>query len=183
MTEPRFNIASVKLCTEALGPGKRMAIWFQGCEFGCRGCCNPELQPLEPRHIVPLSELMGIADRAKRECGIEGVTFIGGEPTLQTGLSDLAKGIKGSGLGIVMFTGRLFSELDEELVKHLDTVIDGRFEADNRDYERNLIGSKNQRIINVTDRYADDDWFVNTRPDYIEIDVDGDRTISNGSAY
>ena len=183
MTEPRFNIASVKLCTEALGPGRRMAIWFQGCEFGCAGCCNPELQPLEPRNIVSMSEVLEIARKAKEDHSIEGVTFIGGEPTLQSGLPALAEGLQGMDLGIVMFTGRLFSELDENLVKHLDLVIDGRFEIDNRDEERNLIGSKNQRIINVTDRYADDSWFTDTRPDFIEIDVDGNQMISNGSAY
>ncbi len=183
MTEPRFNVASVKICTEALGPGKRMAVWFQGCNLGCKGCCNPELQPFEPKHIMGLSELLNIAQQSKNDLGIEGVTLIGGEPTLQSGLADLARGLHETNLGVILFTGRLFSELDEGLIENLDLVIDGRFEIDNRDEERNLIGSKNQRMIFVSDRYEDDDWFTNTRHDFIEIDVVEDQFISNGSSY
>ena len=182
-SEPRFNIASVKMCTEALGPYRRMSIWFQGCDLGCPGCCNPELQPFEVRHVLTQSELIRIATRARDEFGIEGVTFIGGEPTLQKGLESLASALRGLGLGIIMFTGKLFSELDGELIKQLDTVIDGRFETDNRDVSRNLIGSNNQRIINVTDRYSETTWFTDLRPDYIEIDIDDDEIISSGSTY
>ena len=182
-TDPLFNVASVKTRTEALGPGRRMAIWFQGCNLNCKGCCNPELQPLEPRHLVRLSEILRIASVAKEENGIEGVTLIGGEPTLQASLPALAEGLQSLGLGVIMFTGRLFSELDESLTRHLDTVIDGRFEIDNRDKVRNLVGSNNQRIINITNRYADDDWFTKLRPDYAEIDLDGETVVSSGSSY
>ena len=183
-TEPIYNVASVKLGTEALGPYKRMAIWFQGCTFNCRGCCNPELQPLEPRNLVSLTELLDSAQKSKADNGIEGVTFIGGEPTLQRNLSVLAKGIKDLGLGILMFTGRDVEDLQKDLIEHLDLVIDGRFEVEDRDYERNLIGSHNQRIINLSGRYADHiDWFTKTRSDYIEVDILDDSFITNGSAF
>ena len=173
----------MKLCTEALGPYKRMSIWFQGCNIGCKDCCNPELQPFETRHILSLSELIRIATNAKEQYGIEGITFIGGEPTLQSNLARLAHAFHDLGLGIIMFTGRLFSELDDGLVRYLDMVIDGRFETDNRDMTRNLVGSNNQKIINVSDRYSDNDWFTDLRPDYIEIDLEEDQMISSGSAY
>ena len=74
--EPLFNVASVKRRTMALGPGARMAIWFQGCDIGCEGCCNPELQPLVPRHLVGLSELLEVAADSKESLGIEGVTLM-----------------------------------------------------------------------------------------------------------
>lgn len=182
--EPIYNVASVKLCTEALGPFKRMAIWFQGCIFNCKGCCNPELQPLEPRQIISLTELLEFARKSKNENGIEGVTFIGGEPTLQRDLSVLAKGLKDLGLGVLLFTGRVIDELPGNLKEHLDLVIDGRFEADNRDYKRNLIGSCNQRIIDISGRYADKlDWFTEIRPDFIEVDVLDGSFITNGSTF
>ena len=182
--EPIFNVASVKLCTEALGPFRRMAIWFQGCNLGCKDCCNPELQPFEPRHLVGLSELLGSARRSRDENGIEGVTFIGGEPTLQRNLEVLARGLKELGLGVLMFTGRDYDDIPDNLKDNLDLVIDGRFETDNRDDERNLIGSRNQRIIDISGRYADHlDWFMETRPDFIEVDVLDDYFITNGSAF
>ena len=60
-SKPLFNVASIKMCTEALGPFKRMSIWFQGCNIGCKGCCNPELQPLEPRNLMSLDQIVSIA--------------------------------------------------------------------------------------------------------------------------
>jgi len=161
-----------------------MAIWFQGCDIGCRGCCNPELQPFVARHIVAQSQILDIARRSKEEYGVEGVTLIGGEPTLQSSLDLLARGLKDMGLGIILFTGRNFEDLEDSLTSCLDLVIDGRFVMEERDHERNLIGSKNQRIIEVSDRYHDClDWFTTTRPDYIEIDVQDGTFITNGSAF
>ena len=183
-TEPRFNIASVKLCTEALGPYKRMAIWFQGCDIGCPGCCNPELQPMVLRNIVTLSELVSMAVRSKDDFGVEGVTFIGGEPTMQVGLDRLAGSLRDEGFGTILFTGRDISELPEELVSNLDLIIDGRFDIDDPDCHRNLIGSCNQRLIDVSGRYADDlGWFTETRDDFIEVDLFEDGFITNGSAF
>ncbi len=118
------------------------------------------------------------------EYGIEGVTLIGGEPTLQASLNSLVRELRDIGLGIILFTGRDFEDLEDSLTSFLDLVIDGRFVMEERDHERNLIGSKNQRIIEVSDRYHDClDWFTTTRPDYIEVDVQGDIFITNGSAF
>lgn len=169
--DPIFNIASIDLCTGALGPYKRMSIWFQGCNLGCEGCCNPELQPFEPRHMMRLSSLVDIAKRAVKDNGIEGVTFIGGEPTLQCNLHLLAEALDDMGLGIILFTGRRCEDLEPDLLEYVDLVIDGRFDINDRDLERNLVGSRNQRIIELTDRYKGNDWFMRHRDDYIEMDL------------
>lgn len=136
-----------------------------------------------PRNIMGLSEIIDIARRSVSDNGIEGVTLIGGEPTLQSSLSSLARGLKDIGLGIILFTGRLFEELDDDLVNCIDLVIDGRYVEDLPDEERRLIGSTNQRIIDVSGRYAGNDWFFQTGPDVVEIDLDGDIIVSNGSNY
>jgi anaerobic ribonucleoside-triphosphate reductase activating protein len=135
-------------------------------------------------NVVCLSEILEIAERSKRDYEIEGATLIGGEPTLQASLDALARGLRSLGLGVILFTGRDFEELEEHLVRELDLVIDGRYQSDNKDTERNLIGSTNQRIIEVTDRYHDSlDWFLNRRPDYVEIDVKDGFLISNGNNF
>ena len=183
MGEPLFNVAFIRTCTEAEGPGRRMAVWFQGCDILCRGCCNPELQAMEPRHLMALSELLGAASEAVSEHGVEGVTFLGGEPTLQRSLHVLAAGLKGMGLGIIMFTGRTIEEIPEELLESLDTVVDGRFDIDDIDHERYMVGSRNQRIINLTDRYAESTWFIERRDPYVEVTFGDGLMHINGAVY
>ena len=70
----KFNVASINTCTEAEGPYKRLCIWFQGCNIHCPGCCNPDYQPFEARHIMSLEELMAVIKEAKTRFEIEGVT-------------------------------------------------------------------------------------------------------------
>ena len=43
--EVRLRIAQIVPSTEAEGPGRRFALWFQGCSLRCPGCCNPEMLP------------------------------------------------------------------------------------------------------------------------------------------
>ena len=84
---------------------------------------------------------------------------------------------------LILFTGRRFEELDDDLVDCIDLIIDGRYEDDSPDGERRLVGSTNQRIIDVSGRYSGEDWFFQTGPDVVEIDLDGDVIVSNGSNY
>lgn len=159
-TEPLFNVAQIKTCTEVEGPRRRMAVWFQGCDIRCPGCCNPGLQPMVPAHLMKESEILGIARRSMEENGIEGVTFMGGEPTLQQGLASLARGLRGIGLGTILFTGRKVEKLPEELIESVDMIVDGPYMMERPERKRNLLGSENQRIIDVSGRYAGDmDWF------------------------
>lgn len=168
----KMNVAYINLCTEAEGPYKRMAIWFQGCNLLCEGCCNPELQPISPAHIMTIKEIVDIAIESKGKNGIEGVTFLGGEPTLQSNIKYLISELKDRNIGTIMFTGRGLEEIDEEIVKNLDLIVDGRFDKNQIDTERNLVGSRNQKIINVTDRYKNiDSWFLNKRDKMVEINI------------
>jgi len=168
----KFNVACINRCTEAEGPEKRLAVWFQGCAKRCAGCCNPELFDFAPAHILTLSELLAITLDAKKAFGIEGVTFLGGEPTLQQGLAELSLAIRAAGLGVILFTGMLAEELPPGLSEAVDLIIDGGFEQDNKETGRNLLGSANQRIIFVTERYRSrENWFYIPRPKMVEINV------------
>lgn len=167
-----FNIAAINQCTEAEGPFKRLAIWFQGCNIQCAECCNPKLFSLKRANVISLDELIEIIKEAKHNFEIEGVTFLGGEPTMQQGLFELSKSIQKLGLGVLLFTGRVLEELPEELINNVDLIIDGQFEKDNIENERNLIGSKNQRLICISDRYKNSlDWFYSIRPKKVEMNV------------
>ena len=76
----------------------------------CKGCCNPAYQPLEPRNIISLENLLKIIKDSKEKYGIEGVTYSGGEPTLQQNLPILTKEIHKLGLRDISFTGRKIEE-------------------------------------------------------------------------
>ena len=167
-----FNIACINQCTEAEGPGKRVAIWFQGCGKRCVGCCNPELFEFKPAHILSLDEMLKIVIDAKEQFGIEGVTYLGGEPSLQQGLLELSLEIKKMGLGVILFTGKKARELNEGLKNAVDLIIDGGFEIDKPDNTRNLIGSTNQSLVFITDRYRPfERWFYDHRPKLMEINI------------
>lgn len=168
----KLNIAHINTCTEAEGPYKRMAIWFQGCNILCKGCCNPELQEIKVAHLMTVQEVLDIAIKSQNKNGIEGVTFLGGEPTLQEGLVYLAKALVLADIGTILFTGKQYDSIKADIVKSMDLIVDGNFEAELYDNERNLVGSKNQQIIYITDRYKKcQDWFMNVREKKVEINL------------
>ena len=156
----KFNVASINRCTKTEGPHKRLCIWFQGCNIICKGCCNPDYQPLVPKNILSLAELVSIITKAKDQFGIEGVTYSGGEPTLQQGLPYLTEEIHQLGLGVISFTGRKY-EMVKDILFGCDVVFDGEFIEDRADNHRKILGSTNQRILCLTDRYRNciNDWF------------------------
>jgi Pyruvate-formate lyase-activating enzyme len=183
MNELLFNIAAINICTDSEGPGKRFAIWFQGCDIGCSGCCNPSFQTIEKKHIMTHTQLVSVISKSIMENGIEGVTYLGGEPTLQKNLSFLSEAIQNLGLGVIMFTGKKISDISPEFLKGIDMVIDGKFDLSLPD-ERNLIGSSNQNLFLLTNRYRSDiEWFFEKRPKKVEVNVFDENVVFSGDVF
>ena len=176
----KFNVASINRCTETEGPHKRLCIWFQGCNIHCKGCCNPDYQAFEARHIILLEEILSIVRESKERFDIEGVTYSGGEPTCQQNLTALTRAIKSLGLGVISFTGRNYDDV-RNLLEGVDMVLDGKFDAKEKETNRRLLGSSNQRILCLTDRYKDDiSWFdINKNGKAVEVNL-SDRIVFNG---
>lgn len=175
-----FNVAEINLCTTSEGPGKRLAIWFQGCNIGCTGCCNQEFIPLQPRHMLYLESLVEIIVDAHNHFGIEGVTYLGGEPTLQRSLPELTATIQKLGLGVITFTGRNYEDVGE-LLAGVDLVIDGPYVQNFPDKARRIIGSTNQRIIHLTERYKEQEkWFYDRLEQKGEFNISSDGIVFNG---
>lgn len=173
-----FNIAAINLCTETEGPYKRLTIWFQGCDIHCNGCCNPDYQTFEIKYVVSLTELLRIINDAKERFGIEGVTYSGGEPTLQKSLPFLTRAIKNLDLGVIAFTGHKYEEVSS-LLHGCDAVLDGEFNESLRDNKRILLGSSNQRVLCLTERYKNLEGYLSTRNKSVEINV-GNYIFANG---
>ncbi len=141
--------------TKVEGPGLRYCIWTQGCSRHCRGCQAVHTWSHTGGILLKTDDI--IEDILRQE-GIEGVTFLGGEPFEQErALALIAKAVKEAGLSVLTFTGNLYEEVkDTELVKYTDLLIDGAFEIDKLDYSRPWCGSSNQIYHFLTDRYNEE---------------------------
>lgn len=69
-----------------------------------------------------MGNLVSIAVDSREVHGIEGVTFIGGEPTLQSGLGCLAARLREAGIGTILFTGRRYEELSDDIAANVDLI-------------------------------------------------------------
>ena len=176
----KFNVASINRCTETEGPHKRLCIWFQGCDIRCNECCNPDYQPFVIRHIMSLDEIISVIKKSIDDFGIEGVTYTGGEPSCQQNLTILTNEIKKLGIGVISFTGRKYEEVSDVLAG-VDLVIDGKYNAKRKETKRRLLGSENQRILCLTDRYKNDiSWFdADKNGKSVEVNF-SDKIVFNG---
>lgn len=153
-----FTVSS----TEAEGPGRRFALWVQGCSLGCPGCCNPELWSTDGAPARTVSELeQEILGAAAAPSPIEGISLLGGEPLEQDApLAELARRVRARGLTVMLYTGYTLDEAAERgstLVSECDLVVAGRFEQALRTTGRRWIGSTNQTLHFLSDAYAPDD--------------------------
>ena len=102
------------------------------------------------------------------------------EPLLQTGLVKLLEEVKNLELGIILFTGYQLNEIEDNLKSQCDIIIDGYFDEQKIDNNRALVGSLNQNINYISDRYTNEkDWFYKKKNLIEEINV-GNDIIFNG---
>lgn len=177
-----INLASWLPATEAEGPGRRAALWVQGCQFLCPGCCNPNFLRITPRELIPSESLLERLMDAKVRFEIEGVTLLGGEPMLQAqGLAEFAAGAQQMNLSVMVFSGYTLAELrndplpgTEALLSHTDVLVDGRYIADLPETERAWAGSSNQVFHYLTDRYDSSIERTNDGRQRVEIRLSND---------
>src|SRR5438046_5070605 len=101
-----LQVAQAVACTEAEGPGRRFALWFQGCPLRCPGCCNPEMLSFEGGHRLQLRDVVAQFEEAARTEGVEGITLLGGEPLAHAaGAAALARAIQDRGFTVMIFSG------------------------------------------------------------------------------
>lgn len=134
------------------GIGIRYAIFTQGCNHNCFNCHNKETHDLKGGYIENIHNLM---NNIQENPLLDGVTFSGGEPFLQPKpLIEISKFCKEQGLNIWAYSGFLYEELicspqRNELLQYIDILVDGKFVFNEKSYELQFSGSKNQRIIDV----------------------------------
>jgi anaerobic ribonucleoside-triphosphate reductase activating protein len=160
-----LHVAQIVPCTEAEGPGRRFALWFQGCPLRCPGCCNPEMLPFVGGQNVRLADVLEQVGRSVMENGIEGITLLGGEPLAHApAAAALAREVRLLTLTVMVFSGYTLAEARRlpdptvaELLAHTDILVDGPYIREMPETRRRWIGSANQQIHFLTDRYQADD--------------------------
>ncbi len=182
-----LRVAQIVPCTEAEGPGRRFALWFQGCPLRCPGCCNPEMLPFEGGLAISLGVLVEQIEEAARAHGVEGVTLLGGEPLAHAaGAAALAQEMQRRGLTVMVFSGhtledarRLSDPAIAELLACTDILVDGPYLREQPETRRRWIGSANQRIHFLSDHYRPDDphWLLSNT---LEIRLRGPELTVNG---
>ena len=155
----KLRVFNILKNTRVEGPETRYCIWVQGCSHHCRGCQAVHTWSHSGGKLYEVNEI--ISD-IKAQKGIEGVTFLGGEPFEQAeALGIIAEEVQKAGLGVLCFTGGLLEELrlnekNKKLLDNIDLLIDGEFMIEKVDYSRPWCGSSNQRYHFLTDRYNEE---------------------------
>jgi anaerobic ribonucleoside-triphosphate reductase activating protein len=168
--------------TEAEGPGRRYAVWVQGCPLRCPGCCNPDLLPFRGGRAVAPADL---AARILAAPDIEGLTLLGGEPFAQAEpLAEVAERVRAAGMSVMVFTGFTLEFLRARpeaarLLAATDLLVDGPYDARRPDAERRWVGSTNQRTLALTDRY-DPQHLSFFAPREVELRLVDGRLVING---
>ncbi len=134
-----------------LGPGQRVAIWFQGCSIRCPGCISVDTWPAgEP--TIAIADLLDTLAPWFAEA--DGVSVTGGEPFDQAaGLEALLVGLRARFRGdILVYSGYAYEALAgrlERLTGLMDALISDPYESEAGD-RLPLRGSDNQRLHRLT---------------------------------
>lgn len=122
------------------------------------GCVNVATWSFSGGYQATVADLFALI---RKQVGVEGVTFIGGEPFSQArGLAALGWLCRQHGLSVVTFTGyeynRLLADHRDDwnaLLAVTDLLLAGPFLEEQRDFTRPWVGSRNQEFIYLTERY------------------------------
>ena len=131
------------------GPGIRMVVFVQGCQFRCLYCANPDTMDVKGGSFIEIEEIVQRAIRQKRYFGkTGGVTVSGGEPLLQRKpLKQLFRRLHEEGIKTALDTnGRLIDTQTKELLEETDLLMLD-VKHFNEEWHRKLTGlaSQNRR--------------------------------------
>ncbi|AVM51685.1 pyruvate formate lyase activating enzyme [Bacteroides zoogleoformans] len=131
------------------GPGIRLVIFLQGCPFRCLYCANPDTIESKGGTLTASEYILQMAISQKAFYGRKGgVTFSGGEPTLQAeALIPLFKELKANQIHICLDSnGAVWNERVEELLGLTDLVLLD-IKEHNPERHRALTGRNNEQTL------------------------------------
>lgn len=148
----RYN--TIKQLDIANGPGCRVSLFVQGCEFNCPGCFNTVAKDFNGGTEFTDQTKAALFTLAEPEY-ISGLSILGGEPLHPRNREEVLRLTrefkeKYPTKTVWIWTGYLFEDVAEGLLDStVDVVVDGRFIEAQKDLRLKYRGSTNQRIIDV----------------------------------
>lgn len=136
--------------------GINTTIFFSGCTLRCPGCFNQEAKDFNSGHEFT-KEKEDLFIKWAKDDKVSGICILGGEP-FQQDLYRLLKFVtrlnNEVSKPIRIWSGYKYEELINDPIKRailysVDTLIDGRFEIENKDLSLKFRGSTNQRVIDT----------------------------------
>ena len=161
-----LSISRVHFPVTTLGPGKRIGVWFQGCNIQCPGCISKDTWARKPANTT-VSEVLEICSKYRRDA--DGLTITGGEPLEQSaGLLALLSGFRrflSPVADVLVYSGRTSDEvlpLFSSWPGLVDAVITEHY-IESEPQTRPLVGSDNQRLFMLT-RLGEERFLPYVRP-------------------
>lgn len=174
-TIPHLHLSRVHFPVTTLGPGNRIAVWFQGCSLRCPGCVSRDTW----EHGTGEVSLDRVTDLLRNWLSkADGLTVSGGEPFEQpAALMALLQWWKAHSVGdALLYSGLPWEQLQTEhppILALSDAIISDPYDCD-APQTLPLRGSDNQRLHLLTplarQRYAS-----LTSSSALELCVDGDQ--------
>lgn len=150
-TPDTLRIHSIESFGTHDGPGIRLVVFTQGCQFRCLYCANPDTWDPHGGREVALDEIVKLAVSQKAYYGKRGgVTISGGEPTLQrVALTQLFQRLHNEGINTALDSnGRILNDEVKALFEHTDyLLLDVKHIND--EWHHRLTGVSNQSVLEV----------------------------------
>ena len=137
------------------GPGVRVSVFMQGCDFHCKNCFNSETWDFTGGEEFTDETIEKVLSLCSKDY-IEGLSILGGEPMHPNnidGTTKLAKAFKEKfpQKTLWAWSGFKYDKYikDKEVAKYLDVLVDGQYVDELHDPTLKWRGSSNQRVIDV----------------------------------
>ena len=144
------------------GEGLRVVLWVSGCSHHCHACQNAVTWDHEDGLVFDDAAKKEIFDELEKNW-CSGITLSGGDPLFCSNREDICKLVleirdKFPNKTIWLYTGYTWEELLEQrkkdrnidqILKHIDVLLDGKFVLKLASEKIHYVGSSNQCIIDV----------------------------------
>lgn len=154
-----LNVHSVESLGTFDGPGIRLVLFLQGCNFKCWYCANPDTITTKGGTPMDVTEILQKARNQKPFFGKKGgITVSGGEPLLQAkNLIEVFKALKEEDFQTCIDSnGSILNNDVEELLKYTDIVLLDVKHID-EGIHKEVTGQSNQKTLKFAKHLNDID--------------------------